>query len=262
MTATESLERRARIGAAFAAAGEYDLHARIQHKVAAGLAERIRALPLPPHAQALEIGCGTGFLTAQLVRRLAGGTLLVTDLARPMVERCHARIGEAPGRAFRVLDGEHGERPPEAPFDLIAASLAFQWFDDLPRALARLSDWLAPGGVLAFTTLIQGTFAEWQEAHAGLGLVAGTPRFPGIADLSAMVPPDMRGEIVLRTITEPQGSARAFLHGLKAIGAGTAAADHQPLPPGALRRAMARFEAAGAMATYEVATCLLIREHA
>ncbi|MFC3173816.1 methyltransferase [Novosphingobium bradum] len=260
MSATESLARRARIGAAFAAAGEYDRHARVQHQVAERLALRIGACALPRRPRVLEIGCGTGFLTAQLVRHLAGGSLLVTDLARPMVERCRARIGEAPGRTFRVLDGEHGEQPPEAPFDLITASLAFQWFDDLACALARLAGWLAPGGVLAFTTLADGTFAEWHEAHAGLGLVAGTPAFPDVMTLSAMVPPGLRREIMLQTITEPQGSARAFLHGLKAIGAGTAAPGHQPLAPGALRRAMARFEKAGAMATYEVASCVLVRE--
>lgn len=260
MSAVPNLARRMRIGAAFAAAREYDQHARIQHKVALGLAERIAALPLPPKARVLEIGCGTGFLTAELVRRRIGAGLLVTDLAPAMIDRCRLRVGEGKGRAFRKLDGEHGEQPDEAPFDLIVSSLAFQWFDDLPAALARLAGWLAPGGTLAFTTLIEGTFAEWQEAHAAQGLAAGTPPFPAFDAVTQMVPPDTAAQITRQTWPEPQGSARAFLHALKAIGAGTAAAGHQPLPPGALRQVMARFEAQGAVASYEVATCLLRKE--
>lgn len=256
MTAPESLARRARIGAAFAAAQDYDRHARVQHKVALGLAERLAALPLPAAARVLEIGCGTGFLTAELAGRGIGADLLVTDLAPAMVDRCRGRLGEAAGRTFRVLDGEHGPAPAEAPFDLIAASLAFQWFDSLPAALVRLGGWLAPGGVLAFTTLVEGTFAEWRAAHAAHGLAPGTPPFPARQALAAMMPPGFSGTVTTSAVAEPQGSARAFLHAVKAIGAGTSAPGHAPLPPGALRRVMASFEAGGAMATYQVATCI------
>jgi len=255
MTAPANLTRRARIGAAFAAARDYDRHARVQQAVARGLAGRIAELRLPAGARVLEIGCGTGFLTAELVRLGLGQRLLVTDLAPAMIERARGAVGEAPGRQFRVLDGEHGARPGEAPFDLIASSLTFQWFDDLPAAVARLTGWLAPGGVLAFTTLAAGTFAEWQDAHEALGIAAGTPTFPGRAALACVMP-----EVALATIAEPQGSARAFLHAVKAIGAGTAASGHRPLPPGQLRQVMARFEAGGARATYQVATCLLRKE--
>ena len=47
----------------------------------------------------------------------------------------------------------------------------------------------------------------------------------------------------------------AFLRSLKAIGAGTPHRNHRPLSPAALRRVMARFDQAGATATYVVATC-------
>ena len=257
MTAVPNLARRARIGAAFAAAQDYDHNARVQHKVALGLAQTIAGLALPAGTAALELGCGTGFLTAELVRRRLASRLVVTDLAPVMVERCRARVGEVPGLTFRALDGEHGERPGEAPFGLIAASLTFQWFDDLPAALARLGSWLVPGGVLAFTTLAAGTFAEWRAAHEGLGLASGTPAFPTGGELAGMAPAGTEIAVSLGRLVEPQGSARAFLHGVKAIGAGTASPGHQPLPPGALRQVMAAFEAAGAVATYQVATCVL-----
>lgn len=243
---------RDRIGAAFSGAHDYDRHARVQARVARRLAERVGALDLPEAPRVLEIGCGTGFLTEALIAQGIGGDLLVTDLSPAMVERCRARVGEAPGRRFAVLDGEQGARPEQAPFDLIVSSLTFQWFDDQAAAVARLMDWLAPGGRLVFTTLAAGTFAEWRAAHAAEGLAAGTPGFPSAADLGTMHPMQ---EMIVERECEAHGSAREFLRALKAIGAGTAAARHRPLGPGALRRVMARFERAGASATYEVVTC-------
>lgn len=243
---------RDRIDAAFSGAHEYDRHARVQARVARRLAERVGALDLPDAPRVLEIGCGTGLLTEALIAQGVGGEWLVSDLSPAMLERCRARVGEAPGREFAVLDGEHGARPQQAPFDLIVSSLTFQWFGDKAAAVARLMDWLAPGGRLIFTTLASGTFAEWRAAHSAEGLVAGTPGFPSAADLGTMHPMQ---EIIVDREVEEHGSAREFLRALKAIGAGTAAARHRPLSPGALRRVMARFERAGASATYEVVTC-------
>lgn len=244
-----------RVAPAFAAAAAYDAHAGVQRQVAGRLAERIPALPLPPAPRVLEIGCGTGFLTEALLAQGLGGEWLVTDLAPAMVERCRAKLGERPDLTFRPLDGESDPRPPEAPFDLICASLAFQWFADLPAAVARLLGWLPPGGHLLFTTLAAGTFAEWRGAHAAEGLEPGTLPFPPAGHFARLLPERQASAPLVECETERHASAAAFLRGLKAIGAGTPHPHHRPLAPGALRRVMARFEAAGALATYEIVTC-------
>jgi len=245
---------RQQIGRAFAAAQDYDAHARVQRRVATALAERIAALRLPANPRVLEIGCGTGFLTEALAERVGGGAWLVTDLSPAMLDRARHRLGARDGWRYAALDGEYGT--PEGRFDLIVSSMTMQWFDDLPAAAARMLGWLVPGGTLAFTTLAAGTFAEWRAAHAAEGLEPGTPTFPAATPLAAILPGHQIAPHVIERLVEHHDSARDFLLSLKAIGAGTAGRHHAPLPAGTLRRVMARFEAAGAQATYEVATCL------
>lgn len=245
--------RRERIGTAFGQAQDYDRHARVQARVAGALAARIAALPLPQHPRLLELGCGTGHLSEALGARGIGGHWLVTDLSPAMVERARARIGAAPDRAFAVLDGERGAMPGGGGFDLIASSLAFQWFDDPASAAARLHGWLRPGGWLAFTTLGHETFAAWREAHTALGVAPGTLPLPAARDLAAALP---GAELRTEQFSETHADARGFLHAVKAIGAGTPAPGHRPLGPGTLRQVMRRFEQQGCTATYEVVTVL------
>ncbi|MDO9425837.1 MAG: methyltransferase domain-containing protein [Methylobacterium sp.] len=242
------------VARAFDGAEGYDGAAGIQARVAEGLAARIAALPLAPAPRVLEIGCGTGFLTAALRRRIASGPYLATDIAPAMALRCRARLGSGVG--FVVMDGE---RPCLAPgYDLICSSLAAQWFEDLSASLARLAGLLAPEGHLAVATLASGTFAEWRRAHAELGFEAATPAYPAAAELAALRIPGCTVTVAREPVVEAHADGRAFLNALRAIGAGTSDG-RAPLSPGNLRRVLRRFDGAGALVTYDVATFLVRR---
>lgn len=233
---------------AFDGAAHYDRFAVIQRTVARDLARHIRALPLKPRASILEIGCGTGFLGAALVDHLPGARWCMTDISPAMVARAGARFADRPDISLAVMDGSAPDR--NGPFDLICSSLAMQWFDDLPAAIARLRALLAPDGCLIFTTLAAGSFAEWRAAHGELA--AGTPDYPGTDALAAM------GLAVhTRTYMQYHADGRAFLRGLKAIGAHVPRPGHRPLGTARLRDVLRRFEAGGATARYVVATCAI-----
>lgn len=247
-------DQRTRIAKAFRAAHDYDRNARIQRMVAQRLAVRIAALDLPANPRILEIGCGTGFLTQALMDAGVSGDWQITDIAPEMVDRCRGRLGETPRRRFAVLDGER-DTPCGGPFDLICSSLAVQWFDDAPAALARMAGWLAPGGHCVITTLGPGSFAQWHAAHESQGVQPGTPRFAAIAGFAALEP----HALAVEHLDERHDDAHGFVRALKAIGAGTPGPDHRPLAAGAMRRVMAAFERGGCAVTYEVVTCHLHR---
>lgn len=243
---TPAPPRKATVAAAFgAAAGTYDTGAGLQRAVARRLAERVAALPLPRHPRILEIGCGTGLLSQALRARLGPAEWVVTDLSPAMLARCRAALGDPPDTVFQVMDGEHPETPPPG-FDLILSSLAFQWFEDLDAALPRLAVLLRPGGHLAFATLAADTFREWRAAHEALGLVCGVPDYPTPATLARHC------RIEDEHIARRHPDASAFLVELKRIGAAVPAPGRPPLPPGALRRVLRRFDA-GLTITWHIA---------
>jgi len=246
------------VARAFGAAAGYERHAQVQAAVAAELAQQV-AQPGPREARLLEIGCGTGLLTRALIAEGMRGDWLVTDLAPEMVARCRAATVALAGPRlhYAAMDGAR----PDAggPFDLIVSSLAFQWFGDPQAALARQADCLAPGGALCFATLLDGTFAEWNAAHAEVGARAGGLAYPTAAQLSAMAPPGGVWTMAVADHTIAYADARAFLRAVKGIGAGVARADHVPLSPATMRQVMGAFDRRGARATYRVGYCRWVR---
>jgi len=239
--------RKARIERAFSAqADAYDAVALVQGQVAAGLAARIRARGGARPKRILEIGCGTGLLSAHLAGMFPEAALLLTDISPDMLGRARARLGRA--HRYRVLDGEYPEAL-EGKFDLIASSLAVQWFGDLQGGLARLSRLLAPGGRLVFATLGARTFVEWRQVHAELGLACGTQNYPGAEEFPW--PEGAAYAMAAEFLVQYHADGLAFVRRLKLLGAREPAPGHRPLSPGAFRRLLGALEG-GFSVTYHV----------
>ncbi|MBI4984426.1 MAG: methyltransferase domain-containing protein [Rhodocyclales bacterium] len=235
-------DHKSRIAARFgAAANDYDAHSPLQRTAAQRLAQRVKRLTLPAAPRVLEIGCGTGHLTRELLPAL-GGEWFVSDIAPAMLAACRREFG--PALRYLAMDGE---RPATAAasFDLIVSSLTAQWFADLPRALPALTDLLAPGGCLALATLGKNTFAEWRAAHAAAGLRAATPDYPDAQTLALAFPAGMAVAVDEEDFAEPLTDALDFMRGLRRIGADTPAPGSRPLTPGRMRQVLRSFAAGG-----------------
>ena len=233
--------RKSRIANRFgAAAADYDTNSPVQREAARQLAARVKSLTLPAAPRVLEIGCGTGHLTRELLPAL-GGTWVVSDIAPAMVAACRNGLGTAVD--YIVMDGE---RPAVAVgrFDLILASLATQWFADLPAALAALAPLLAPGGRIALATLGAGTFAEWRAAHESAGVKAATPEYPDAVALARAFPAGLAVDVEEEDFVAPLGDPLEFLRGLRRIGADTPAPGARPLAAGRLRQVLRALAAA------------------
>jgi trans-aconitate 2-methyltransferase len=95
--------------------------------------------------RAVDLGCGTGQLTAELCQQLRVTTCIGVDNSTAMLERADKYVSE-------VLTFESGDlatwSPPFAP-DLIFSNAALHWIDDHATLFARLTGRLAGGGQLA-----------------------------------------------------------------------------------------------------------------
>ena len=106
-------------------------------------------MPVAPGARVLEIACGTGILTEQLLRRLAGGGAVVaTDLNDAMFAHARPRL-PADGLIWRQADGAHLPFPDGA-FDAAACQFGLMFFRDKPAGIREASRVLKPGGWYGF----------------------------------------------------------------------------------------------------------------
>ncbi|MBO9574838.1 MAG: methyltransferase domain-containing protein [Sphingobium sp.] len=242
-------ERKAQIGAAFgAAAGRYEESAGVQRLVAAHLAEMAARERLPEDAHILEIGCGTGLLTREIRARWPGATLIATDLAPEMLE-----AAARDGAASRLIEMD-GEAPAfDGPwFDLILSSLAFQWFSDLPRALARLHGLLRPGASLYFATMGAESFASWRAAHEACGESAGIAPYPTLDALRDLLAPYADAFVCDEHHALPERGGAALARHFRGLGAQVPREGYAPIGTAAMRRVIRAFDEAGGETSYHV----------
>lgn len=235
------------------AAGSYAAHAAFQ----ARMAERLLALAppggFPADAQAdrplIEFGCGTGQLTALLARRFPHAPLLATDAAPRMLEVARNALGPIPGLRFAVCDASGAAPAPEAiaaqgPYRVAASNALVQWFPDLARHLRWTASLLAPGGWYLASGFDQANFPELNSILAEEPF--GYADFPGhaAADLPALAAEAGLELAALETerIEAVFPSPRAFLEGIRALGAARRPREDRPLTRSRLELLLHRYQ--------------------
>jgi SAM-dependent methyltransferase len=106
-------------------------------------------LPEVRGRRALDLGCGAGQL-AHFLAAAGAAAVLGVDVSERMLDL--ARAEWAHPRVTYRLEPMEGLAFPDASFDLVVSSLAFHYVRDYRGLVARIAGWLAPGGVLVFST--------------------------------------------------------------------------------------------------------------
>ena len=132
--------------------------------------EVLGRLELRGDEAALDAGCGSGRVSAELLARLPHGSLLAVDGSEAMVAKAHERLGD---RAADLL-ADLAELEVEAPVDLVFSTATFHWIADHDRLFSRVRAALKPGGRLVAQCGGEGNVAEHARAIASVG---AQPRF-------------------------------------------------------------------------------------
>jgi trans-aconitate 2-methyltransferase len=100
-----------------------------------------------PGLRVVDLGCGTGALTALLHARLQARETVGIDRSTRMLE-ASMRADRPAGLRFDVGTIEAFDARRE--YDVILSNAAFHWIDDHAALISRLFEALTPGGQLAF----------------------------------------------------------------------------------------------------------------
>ncbi len=145
------------------ASGQYDRFALVQRQSVRTMQEKIIGLrDILPKGEMLEIGCGTGSLSRIVAAEIPGNHLLMTDISLGMLEKCKENF-TAKNRenlSWRLADGENITS--QAKYALIISGLTLQWFTDPVKALKMAGKALMAGGLLLYSYIGAGSFAEWR----------------------------------------------------------------------------------------------------
>lgn len=134
--------------------------------------EVIERLQLRGEETVLDAGCGSGRVSAELLKRVPRGRLIAVDGSEAMIAKARERLGE--GVDYLVVD--LAELELARPVDLIFSTATFHWITDHDRLFDRLYAALRPGGRLVAQCGGQGNVAAYAAA-----IVAATarPEFAG-----------------------------------------------------------------------------------
>lgn len=109
--------------------------------------ELVGALDVRPGASWLEIGCGTGSLTAAICELGAPSSVVACDTAADYVAYCRERLRDPRLEVVEAGAGDFPSRP--GGFDAVVSSLVLNFVPEPVEALGRMREACAPGGCVA-----------------------------------------------------------------------------------------------------------------
>ena len=132
--------------------------------------EVLERLELRGDELAVDAGCGSGRVTAELLERLPDGRVIAVDGSAAMVEKAKERLGER--AEYLVSDLVELELPERV--DLVFSTATFHWIPDHDALFRQMRGVLKPGGRLVAQCGGKGNVAAHTEAIAA---VAADPEY-------------------------------------------------------------------------------------
>jgi len=144
-----------------AAANTYNRHAGVQSKAVS------RLIRLLDHKSAvksiLEIGCGTGILTAKLADKFSLAQIYATDISRGMILESQKQLKSR--QKIKWIVGDFRELSGLGKFNMVISSSSLHWIVPLRTTFRKIYGLLEKGGTFAFSIMLKGTLVELHTAR-------------------------------------------------------------------------------------------------
>lgn len=201
-----------------AVAGRYDEHAALEREVCSRLIERTEFRRQDPQV-ILDLGCGSGYGSAQLKRQFRKAQLVGLDVSRAMLLQMRRRSSLM--RPIRGVCGDIAALPfPSQRADMVFSNLAACWGSDLMAVFSEFRRVLRPDGMLLFSTLGPASLKEVRDAQAMADVSPEALELPDLLEIGdALVAAGFRDPVMdMENITLQYPSVNAMLRELEATG--------------------------------------------
>lgn len=162
------------------ASSSYESVATVQRQSAEFLVQKLLEVSNNFYPQnILDLGTGTGNNVELLLNHYPNSLYLLNDIADKMLELCKLKFASNKNIMFsntdmEILDCVH--------HSLVISNLALQWSKDLWKCIKKYYD---KSDIFSFSTLINGTFEEWQDVinrYIRLQIINNYPKKSDLVD--------------------------------------------------------------------------------
>jgi len=200
------------------AANSYDELATLQRKVGLKLLQSFTEKN-SSHL-VVDVGCGTGFLTQQLVDRGFAGKIIAMDIALSMVQKTKVKTGRFQNVKYFCADAEFIPLETKS-VDTIVSNLALQWCQNLIAVFTGFNQALKKEGRLVFSTFGPSTLQELKQAWSEVDDYTHVNDFYSAEEIGGFL--EKSGfnnvEIVTKCYKSQYSSVIELMRELKGIGA-------------------------------------------
>jgi ubiquinone/menaquinone biosynthesis C-methylase UbiE len=126
----------------------------------------LRDLALPPKAMVLDVGCGTGYPSLEILRKMdEAGRIIAIDPSSSMLDEARTKAGKLSGK--RIFFRSEAATPKltfaNDVYDLVVCNAGLHEFDDPEGAIRDFARVTKRGGRIVVTTPLAGTFGEFYD---------------------------------------------------------------------------------------------------
>ena len=225
----------------------YESSAVLQRNVCKELLQRLDLTSIKPSV-ILDVGCGTGWGTQDLLKKYKKAKVLSLDLSPEMLKQTKSKGGWLRKPTLICADAEEIPLQDES-VDLIFSSLMLQWCD-YKKVFAEFKRLLKPDGLLMFSTFGPDTLKELKKSWEQVDSHAHVNDFTDMHDLgdeliqAGLSEPVMDMDLLTLTYQD----AMSVMVDLKSIGANTIlknqkkVAEQGLVTPGKLKKVISHYE--------------------
>ncbi|MBI9065381.1 MAG: malonyl-ACP O-methyltransferase BioC [Marinilabiliaceae bacterium] len=138
----------------------YDVHATVQKEMAEALVQMAAWHMAPYQERMLELGCGTGLLTQEILKRFSAEKLLTNDLVEEMAGKVEPIVLASDVASHQFIGGDAEQLVFPEPQQVIWSGATIQWIEELKPFFAKLSDLLMDEGYVVLSSFGPDNYSE------------------------------------------------------------------------------------------------------